>query len=649
MIERVLKIKNYRSIGNDDYVHFDLNAIGDPSYKFGGLITLIGMNNTGKSNFLDALSYLGGSRLETSDYPFYNYNADVVPTVSLWIKHHDKESKQLIEYQYKVKSDNVFIEKWVNSKRIEPEGKNNQITASKRAQFDINNVVYFLDGITAHGMFDEYNSRIDSGRRRRSYQEVVKTPEDTVLFDNNVNRFIEAIENAKASTASIEEKSELLRLFNSATFVETVINHGLGNQASIDEVIAFLKGPQLEIDKHPYAKEVRKKFHVNLVPNIIKYDDSMRVSGRDMMSDVSGDKLSNDGFFKKLFTLLNDRKYAELETAYRKFNASPNGRHFLTNFESLINRELDALAESFNTIYGYTENKQYQFALNLESNRVYFSLKENGLELPYDNQSTGFKWFFNFFFNVFADGDLKNGDIVILDEPATNLHVSGQVELRKQIKKFGIENGITFVISTHSPFLIHTDYLDEVRVVSKKDQYSIMDNEFSVSNDHLVDALLPIQTSLTVGRHIITDPENTVIFVEGITDYNYLVAFKNYLGFDQFTFLPVQGIKNIEKVFKVLLKTEKNPILLVDNDHAGNIALQKSEKYHGVEVRKISEVNEAFRCIEDLFTADEKASLPLDKSYHCSSNFKNYLNLNIDKISDSTKKNFEVLLKSLSI
>ena len=67
-----------------------------------------------------------------------------------------------------------------------------------------------------------------------------------------------------------------------------------------------------------------------------------------------------------------------------------------------------------------------------------------------------------------------------MDEPATNLHVRGQEELRKFLKEFAIKNGITFIIATHSPFLVDLDYLDEIRLISLHDNnVAKIDNVFS--------------------------------------------------------------------------------------------------------------------------------------------------------------------------
>ena len=122
-----------------------------------------------------------------------------------------------------------------------------------------------------------------------------------------------------------------------------------------------------------------------------------------------------------------------------------------------------------------------------------------------------------------------------MDEPATNLHVSGIVELRKFMKANGETNEITFVVSTHNPFFIDPNYLEEVRVVNRINDHSIINSKFHVideTDDHdNTDAIRPIKEALTVPRHILVDPTVPTIYVEGITDYLILTAFAILFNF----------------------------------------------------------------------------------------------------------------------
>ena len=101
MISRSVSIRNFRNIGNEDFEVVELNSVIGKDDKFGGLVTLIGMNNSGKSNYLDALMYLKEKRIKETDKPLFNYSENINPVVSLWIN----DRKQNIKYEYTVKNN----------------------------------------------------------------------------------------------------------------------------------------------------------------------------------------------------------------------------------------------------------------------------------------------------------------------------------------------------------------------------------------------------------------------------------------------------------------------------------------------------------------------------------------------------------------
>ena len=93
------------------------------------------------------------------------------------------------------------------------------------------------------------------------------------------------------------------------------------------------------------------------------------------------------------------------------------------------------LAKDFNDLY-FAEEDKYEFKMTFETGKVFFELNRGNSGISLDYQSTGFKWFFNLYFNLLSETSLKPGDIIIMDEPATNLHVKGMIELRAFLKDF---------------------------------------------------------------------------------------------------------------------------------------------------------------------------------------------------------------------
>ncbi len=219
-----------------------------------------------------------------------------------------------------------------------------------------------------------------------------------------------------------------------------------------------------------------------------------------------------------------------------------------------------SIAKEFNELLAIAEDSSqdsYQLKIHVRHNNKFYdySKKSTAYEIKleiYDcrkshdhnepiilsQQSTGFQWAFNFMFgflyNAGSNFSLNENIIYVMDEPATHLSVPARKEFRKFLKEYAHKNHVTFVLATHDPFLVDTDHLDEIRIVEKETEGSVIKNHFNyplnnASKDS--DALDKIKRSLGVGQHVFHNPQkHRIIFVEGITDYCYLSAFKLYFN-----------------------------------------------------------------------------------------------------------------------
>ena len=182
-----------------------------------------------------------------------------------------------------------------------------------------------------------------------------------------------------------------------------------------------------------------------IVPKCIVYKENP--IGNSALSTSNISDLENAPFFKALFKMMGvDTK--TVQNAYNQFSQNMNIQ-CLKKMQKDVQKKLDKISAKFNDLY-FASDDQYKFTIEFESNRVFFGMArgkdEDAINLEY--QSTGFRWFFNLFFNFLATYNLEPGDIVIMDEPATNLHVQGQNELRAFIKQFAIENYLS-LLPTH--------------------------------------------------------------------------------------------------------------------------------------------------------------------------------------------------------
>jgi AAA15 family ATPase/GTPase len=622
MIERYFTIKNFRSVGIHELQHFDLNYLLNNSDSYGGLVTIIGENNSGKSNVLEAIKAFGKKTVSPNDIPLQSLSDETLPEINLFLKDHSSGLNGIVkfkggEYDVQLLQNNSAYNLSKDKKPL-----------SEEAQLFIDDFLRF---------YNEDNKDRNRGvqRGRALPIEVVrylnKLDKEEYITEQEMNQIRSAIQTTTVGRILLEQYK--VDIVNS--LLENITNSLVSSSASTRDGMINDK--------------VRELFKIKMIPKIIEYKDDSKIKGSDIRSTITNGVIQTPAFFIKLYSLIDGQDFKELQNAYKRFYDSQKLKiSILSNYERKINQAISKLADQFNQIYTFNGDKKYDFKLKIETNDIYFMISENSEDIYLDNQSTGFKWFFDFFFNVFADKKIEAGDIIVLDEPATNLHVSGQIELRKQIKDFGTKTGITFVMCTHSPFLIDPDFLDEVRIVSKEGYESKIKNKFTVDDKKEIDVMVPIKAALTVNRHIILNPDDVLIFVEGITDYNYLVMGKKLLKMDNITFMPIQGIKRTN-IDKDLLAITKYPILLVDSDKAGENIFEKFKNKSGIEIIRLKDVNEKFREIEDIFNEQELTKWSIkDKDYKVTSALKNALIRGEVKLSATTKENFKLLFERLS-
>ncbi|PDW17657.1 hypothetical protein [Helicobacter pylori] len=291
-----------------------------------------------------------------------------------------------------------------------------------------------------------------------------------------------------------------------------------------------------------------------------------------------------------------------------------------------------------------------------------------------NQQSTGFQWAFNFMFgflyNVGSDFSFNKNIIYVMDEPATPLSVPARKEFRRFLKEYAHKNHVTFVLATHDPFLVDTDHLDEIRIVEKETEGSVIKNHFNyplnnASKDS--DTLDKIKRSLGVGQHVFHNPQkHRIIFVEGITDYCYLSAFKLYFNEREFkdnpipfTFLPISGLKNnpndMKETIQKLCELDNNPIVLTDDDRkcdSDQNATSKrfknanEEMHDPITILQLSKCDENFKQIEDCFSENDRKEYAKNKHKELAMAFKTRLLYGgEDAVEKQTKRNFLKLFK----
>ncbi len=405
---------------------------------------------------------------------------------------------------------------------------------------------------------------------------------------------------------------------------------------------------------------------------------------------------------KHLFPIEVKRKYNNNVCQFEFFKKDTSHLLFKVNFTEILenlaeileyNMQLkmdSSIAKEFNELLAIAEDSpqdSYQLKIHVRHNnklpREKYTAYEIKLEIhdcrkSHDHnepiilsqQSTGFQWAFNFMFgflyNVGSNFSFNKNIIYVMDEPATPLSVPARKEFRKFLKEYAHKNHVTLVVATHDPFLVDTDHLDEIRIVEKETEGSVIKNHFNyplnnASKDS--DALDKIKRSLGVGQHVFHNPQkHRIIFVEGITDYCYLSAFKLYFNEREFkdnpipfTFLPISGLKkesdDMKETIQKLCELDNHPIVLTDDDRkcdsdqkatSERFKNANEEMHDPIRILQLSDCDRHFKQIEDCFSANDRKKYAKNKQMELAMAFKTKLlyGEKDDVVSEETKKNF---------
>lgn len=583
-MKRYVTIKNFRNINpviineeasdkekEDEVKYGRLYLNGDIGQ--GGLISIIGANGTGKSNILSAVekAFKGGID-DKRDNPKIDDFLECKPELEIFIE---------------TDSGNIYIGKIENDKLVWKLEKINDLT----------NIIY--------------NILIKNKELEKIYSEM--------LFDDEeINRYI---------------INYLRKIYYQDEY--TYIDKGKFLKCLLDSdyynINNFYKKYEFNIQK-AYRDIENNIIDPNdeFINNIMKYDCELEITSvyvhnklniKNEELTINKDNVKNSSFLYSLFkSTSNMETYKYLINNYDYIVSDVS---FSKQKENEINRLFeDTISKRFNELY--KSNNDYVFKIILETNyiRIYFETK-NGLT-NLDNESDGFNWFFSLFFNTINPNELKKGDIIIIDEPEQHLSVPLIKELRKFLKQFAKDNGITIITSIQIPYFADINYLDELKIVELK-QNGVgvkIENDFSATYGK-VDSLEKIINAFGV-KHIDITRDTRIIYVEGITDYNYLTAFKLLLEHIEnkeinIAFMPINGVgrPNDERqkndIIKSLSQLSKNPILLIDGDNSAD-QFTELAKNTNLRITQLKDINPNFITIEDLFDYKDKQTYKINKN-----------------------------------
>ncbi|MFX1258031.1 MAG: AAA family ATPase [Promethearchaeota archaeon] len=235
----------------------------------------------------------------------------------------------------------------------------------------------------------------------------------------------------------------------------------------------------------------------------------------------------------------------------------------------------NASKQMTDTLNNYFRERNYNVEYNVDGQflEILISDQERPAKINLEDRSKGFKWYFSFFliFLVESKGTHKNA-VLLLDEPGIHLHLQAQFNLVEFFKKLKETNQIIY--TTHSPFLIDENQLDQVRSV-----YENENGKTKVTEDYLIPdkkSIFPLQAALSYNTSQLFYNCLKHLLVENKIIYNYINTIniiltklgKKTLDKD-IVIIPCKNASNIVSYARLYVDLENYPVILLNSDKNG--------------------------------------------------------------------------------
>lgn len=549
-----VKIENFKSIKS---ITIPLTPCGQGTKK-SNTNFLVGLNESGKSAILQAISLISGG-LENTDYETFCYvesqeDESCIDIFGVFEVLENEEWKKLL------------TKKW---------GIEKEVWEKMRILTFTKNIYRYKEDGEVH---ETYSLTIN-GNDLPLYQYVLTKQSTTV---DGVPKTTETI-SLLAKTNSISDE---ITKDNAKTFLKD-------NQRLLTGSI--LQGWILPFVKEHFKQRIPKFQTWKANPD---YLINEQINLNEFKEDPS---ISIP--LKNIFHIFGKKTNDEIKSSIEKALKNQARR------DELQERLSETVTKYVNRIWKEHRIK-IRISINAETCQVLVEDKDK--KFAYYNmaqRSDGFKQFISLILSISAQNESDNlkNNVILIDEPEVHLHPSGIKYMRDEILKIGKNN--TILVSTHSQYMIDTDCPERHFIVTKnKSETEIA--QLSDSSNVFDDNVLAAAFGLNIFKELL--PKN-IIVVEGTDDKNIITHCFNVL-FDKF-FFSIKAAGGASKMpgFARLLNDENiSCFLLFDADKEGRdnkgIVLENQKETYSIKnvftLKDILNTIPTDSTIEDLLPID---------------------------------------------
>jgi hypothetical protein len=310
------------------------------------------------------------------------------------------------------------------------------------------------------------------------------------------------------------------------------------------------------------------------------------------------------------------------------------------------------LTTEINKVWNPIRERDEAQKLRVSADQQYLKVDvedELGVEIELDQRSEGYQWLVSFFVVFFAEAaDKHENAVLLLDEPGLSLHGLKQRDFRTTISTLSKSNQTLF--TTHSPFLVGPDELDQVRVVEMIDPEVGTKVHTTISSED-PSALLPLQEALgyDLAQSLFAQQRNLIL--EGLTDYWYLEATSALLRDSgdadlnqKIALVSADAAGKVAYYATILHAHHLKVAALLDSDAAGESAAKQDTLVHNLGNKRILRTKDFVEVsraeIEDLLRETLVAVAKEELGWEVSTVVRDQPNRPIARIFDSEIKDF---------
>lgn len=588
-----ITINNYKSFGeNDNFLFLDkLNAV-------------IGKNESGKSNIVDAIVNIGEIG-KTNEKYFLPKNRKNNGNINVILNFETYESEKVL-YGFEGNACVTVL------------SHGNYALSGDLSEFILNS--------------EQYSSIISKINEVRKSGISIQQQEDRSRF----SKMVEELENAG---------NRIFILWPSYMNVIQGLKKS-NNQSS--NIIASLIEEAIEFLKNIYS----------IFPKFIKIEDTMLSSKYNMQN------ISLDTLLGKFCFICN----IDMEELINKIQSTDAVSR--RNYERDINNNIKHyFTDEFNRFYTQ-ENVKIEFVIN--SKEFNIMVDTTNRYLDYDERSNGLRWYLSAFIQLEYMKKKFNEDsdnyIIVMDEPGVYLHPNAQREIVKLFNEL-IKRDNQIIYTTHSPFMLDTNALQNVRAVIKdEDGFTHIYNKITTipnSSKSKFDTITPLANAIGLNLNYNIGPsfEKKNIIVEGITDYFYLQGYFKCKNENEIpNIIPSTGADNVPAIASILFGWKCDFNILLDQDDKGRLvydSINDSKQLFAENIIFVdgntTKISDKDFMIEDLLSESDKVKFGItqpdykDNKYNYSYDTYNKILSAQETYDSETMQNFEQLLKKIDL